>query len=321
MSASSHTAVQPAANDSPSAPAQSPSSRAGILSAFGAFILWGLLPLYWKAIQHVPAYEILCHRIVWSLVFTALILAGQRRFHEIRQALRHRRTILCLSASSLLVTANWGLYIWAVNAGFIVETSLGYYINPLVNVLLGFIFFRERLAPLQTAAICLATAGVLNLVIGYGQFPWIAVGLALTFGFYGLVRKVTPLESLPGLFCETFIATIPALIVLGVLSTNGAGAFGRVDISTDLLLAGAGIATSTPLLAFAFGARRITLASLGILQYVAPTIAFCIGVFVYREPFTVHHLVTFLCIWTGIALFSFEGLRRLRRRHSSPKTP
>lgn len=286
--------------------------RTGLAAAFGAFLIWGLLPVYWKSVQHVPAQEILCHRIVWSLLFTALILAAQRRWREVAAAVRSRKTILCLGASSILITANWGLYIWAVNAGFIVETSLGYYINPLVNVLLGFVFLRERLRPLQVAAIAFAVLGVLNLLVGYGRFPWIALALAFSFAFYGLVRKVTALESLPGLFCETLIAAGPALAYLIFHGVHGTGAFAAVDMRTDILLAGAGVATSVPLLAFAFGARRITMVSLGFLQYVAPSIAFCLGVFVYRETFTIHHLVTFALIWTGIAVFSLEGVRQMR---------
>ncbi|MUM76407.1 EamA family transporter RarD [Pseudodesulfovibrio sp. F-1] len=286
---------------------------AGLLAALAAFIAWGLLPVYWKAVQDVAPLEILCHRILWSLVFIAAILSCKHRWAETFAPLRSPRNLLILSLSSLTIACNWLIYIWAVNNGNVLATSLGYYINPLVNVLFGFLFFRERLNPLQTTAIGLAALGVANSVIGYGEFPWISLTLAVTFACYGLLRKIAAVESLPGLFLETMVLAPAALLYVLHLQAAGRSGFLAGNSHIDLLLIGAGAATALPLIGFAFGARRLRLTTVGLLQYIAPSIAFSLGIFVYNEPFGPTHLLTFALIWSGLALYTIDSIRAIRR--------
>lgn len=290
-------------------------SHLGLAAAASAFIAWGLLPIYWKALDAVPASEILCHRIVWSAPFVAILLTASRRWNEVLTALRSRRTAWLLTISSLLIGANWFTYIWAVNSAHVIEASLGYYINPLVSMLLGFIFFRDRLSRMQTFAICLGVAGVLMELWEFGRVPWIALVLALSFGLYGLVRKVAVVEALPGLFVETLALSVPAVAYLAMLETQGNAALGHVTLSTDALLVGAGAITSLPLAAFAFGARRLRLTTIGILQYIGPTGMFLLGVFLYGEPFSMSRLWTFAFIWTGVIVYTVDSLLRYRTEH------
>ncbi|MBX0329355.1 EamA family transporter RarD [Oscillochloris sp. ZM17-4] len=282
--------------------------------AAGAYVCWGLLPLFWHALSGVPAIEILAHRIVWALGVTLLFSLVTGRLPALGANLRTRRTLLLFTLSSLLLTANWFIYIWAVNAGFVVETSLGYFINPLVNVVLGMIFLRERLRPGQIVALGVALAGVLYLTVLYGSPPWIAIALALSFGCYGLLRKTAPVGSLEGLTLETLIVALPALIYLAVIESSGGGAFVRAGLPTTLLLASSGIITAVPLLLFASGARQITMISLGILQYIAPTIQFALGVTVFGETVTPQRLIGFGLVWLALAIYTLEGLIGGRRR-------
>lgn len=296
----------------------------GMISAASAYMLWGLLPLYWKALQHVPALEILAHRIAWALVVVLLLLAYQRRWSWFGRVLGSRRIVLTFLTTSTLITINWFVYIWAVNAGHIVETSLGYFINPLVSVLLGVLFLKERLRIGQGVAIALALCGVLYLTFTYGSVPWIALSLAGSFGLYGLLRKTATLNSLEGLTLETLMLFVPALGYLLFIEVAGRGAFGHADLLTSLLLAGAGIVTALPLLLFAAGARQITLTTLGLLQYIAPTLQFLLGVLVYDEAFNRTRLVGFCLIWLALAVYSVEGLvqgRRVARLRSVPGKP
>lgn len=291
----------------------------GIIYAAGAYIIWGLLPLYWKALSGVPAGQILAHRIVWSLVFVGIILALRHNWSWLRGAIRKPRLLLTFALSGSLLAVNWFTYIWGVNAGFIVETGLGYFINPLVNVLLGYLVLKERLRPAQWLALSVALAGVLYLTFSYGAFPWIAMTLATSFGIYGLIRKTAPLNSAEGLFLETAVLFLPAFGYLLLMETRGAGDFAHTDISTTLLLAGAGIVTSVPLMLFASGARRISLTSLGLLQYIAPTLQVMIGVFVFGESFGPARIVGFGLIWLALALYSGESIiyrRRAKLNHS-----
>jgi len=276
-------------------------------------VAWGLLPVYWKALQGVPAFEVLCHRIVWSVVFLALVTAFQGRWEGVRRAAADPRVLGFSLLSGSLIGANWFVYIWAVNSGHVLETSLGYYVNPLVNVLLGAAFFSERLRRGQLAAVLVAAVGVANLALGYGRFPWIALVLACSFAAYGALRKVARVESVPGLFLETCALAVPALAYLAWLASRGEGAFAAVGPRVTALLVGSGAATSLPLVAFAFGVRRLRLVTVGVLQYIAPSIGFILGVFLYREPFTASHLLTFSCVWLAIALYTAEGFRALRR--------
>lgn len=285
----------------------------GVVVGFFAFFIWGLLPLYWKQLAPVAAMELMCHRMVWSALFTAIVLTLSRRWREVGQVLGSRASLLWLTLTAALLSVNWWTFIWAVNADFVLETSLGYYINPLVNVVLGYVFLRDKLRRFQIVAVCLALAGVLNLVLSYGRFPWIALVLALTFGFYGLVRKTIQPGPLAGLFAETTIASIIAGPYLIWLESRGLGGLGHVSPKIDVLILLTGAATSVPLIFFSYGARRLRLATLGILQYTAPTCFFILGAFVFHEPFTWAHGVTFGLIWCGIALYSWEGLRQACR--------
>lgn len=293
----------------------------GILYAATAYIIWGLLPIYWKALHVVPATQILANRIVWSLVFVGLVLTMRRKWAWAVDARRRPRVLLTFTLSGTLLAVNWYTYIWGVNNGHIVETSLGYFINPLVNVLLGFVFLKERMRPAQWLALSVAAAGVLYLTFNYGSFPWIALTLAFSFGAYGLLRKTAPLNSAEGLFVETAVLFLPALGFLLLEEARGGGALGHMGATTTLLLIGAGAATSIPLLLFASGARRITLTTLGLLQYVAPTLQFLIGVLIYHEPFGVERLIGFGLIWLALALYTAESYVSRRRRAAVPVTP
>ncbi|WP_419785062.1 EamA family transporter RarD [Pseudodesulfovibrio sp.] len=289
----------------------------GYTAALASFVAWGLLPIYWKGLLDVGPIEILCHRILWSLVFIAIILTARHRWNEVLAPLSSPRNLLILAGSSLCIGFNWLLYIWSVNTGHVVATSLGYYINPLVNVLLGFIFFRERLNRFQYAAVGLAATGVLVSVLSHGELPWISLGLAFSFGFYGLLRKIAAVASLPGLFLETMVLGPASLAYLIYLHHVGELGFLSISTRADLLLIGAGLVTSLPLIGFAFGARRLHLSTLGILQYASPSIAFLLGVFLYKEPFGVSNLITFSLIWTGLVLYTFDSVRALRRNRSA----
>jgi chloramphenicol-sensitive protein RarD len=288
----------------------------GVLAAIGAYTLWGLLPIYWKAVQSVSADELLCQRALWSFVLLALFLGWKRRWAWLRQVRNSATTLATFLGSACLLALNWLVYIWAVNAGHIVDASLGYFINPLISVCFGMLFLGERLRPWQWVAIGIAGTGVVLLTLGYGAFPWIALTLAITFGLYGLLRKTAPLEALEGLALEMSIMSLPALAYLVYLASTGAASFGRADTATRLLLVLSGPITALPLFLFGYGARRITLASVGILQYIAPTCQFLLGVLVYEETFTPARMVGFGVIWTALLVYSLEGAIESQRRKS-----
>lgn len=285
----------------------------GTLAAAAAYIAWGLLPVYWKALEAVPALEILVHRVVWSLVVTLILLTVRREWDWLRRIQARPALLGRFVLTALLLGINWFTYIWANNNGHIVEASLGYFMNPLVNVLLGLLFLRERLRPGQWLAIAIAFAGVSYLTLNVGGLLWIAISLALTFGSYGLLRKTASLGALEGLSLEMSILFLPALLYLGSLEQAGTAAFGHAGLATTLLLAGAGIVTALPLIWFAYGAQRVTMTSLGILQYIAPTLQFLLGVFLYREPFSTARLIGFAVIWAALAVYTAEGY--LARKH------
>ena len=285
----------------------------GTLYALGAYGLWGFLPIYWKLLKDVPPLEILAHRMVWALLVLLGLLAYKRRWAWLL-ALRHRPlTMLVFMGTAVLLSTNWFVFIWAINQGFIVETSLGYFINPLINVLFGAVFLGERLRGWQKVAIGLALSGVLWLTFSYGALPWIALTLAVSFGLYGLLRKTAELESLEGLSLEMMILFLPALGYLIYLGAIGDFSLGRVSAVQNVLLLLTGVITAVPLLLFAMGARRVTLTTLGILQYLAPTLQFLIGVFVYDEPFSQTQLVGFGLIWLALAIYTGEGISMARR--------
>lgn len=285
----------------------------GTWYALGAYGLWGIFPLYWKALQTVPAEQILAHRITWSLLFLAIILTIRGDWAWLRQSLQDKRLILRFTLASVLLGLNWFVYIWGVNAGFVVETSLGYFINPLVNVCLGMIIFKERLRAGQWVAIGFAVVGVAYLTFNYGRLPWIALTLAFSFAFYGALKKTAVLNSQRGLTLETAILVVPAMGYLIFVEANGTGAFGHTSWDQTALMIGAGIATTIPLLLFAEGAQRITLTQLGILQYTAPTIQFLLGIFLYKEPFTMKDGIGFSLIWLALILYFADNLLTRRK--------
>jgi chloramphenicol-sensitive protein RarD len=286
--------------------------RKGMLYAALAFFCWGLFPLYFKMLQSVPSLQILTHRMLWSLVFLGLVLAWRRQWDWIGQVTRQPRVVAGFAASALLLSSNWFLYIWAINDGRIVDASLGYFINPLINVMLGFLFLKERMRPAQWAAVALAAAGVAWLTWQAGQLPWIALLLAGSFGTYGLLRKTAALGALEGLSFETLLLLPLALGYTIWLSYHGGNAFVSATPKVQWLLAAAGPITAIPLLLFAAGARLIPLSVLGLLQYIGPTMQLLIGVWVFNEPFTPQRLVGFVVIWTALALYSAEGIWRAR---------
>ncbi len=292
--------------------------KKGILYGIAAYALWGLFPIYWKLLHHVPAPQLLGHRIGWSFLFLVAIILVTRQWTDFRAQL-NRRTFLVYSIAALLIGVNWLTYVWAVNAGHIVETSLGYFINPLLSVLLGVIFLRERLRPIQWIPIGLAAAGVLYLTFIYGKLPWIALTLAISFGLYGLVKKLAPLGSLYGLTFETGILFLPALAYLVFSETNGTGAFTHTGLTSDLFMFGAGVVTTIPLLLFASAARSIPLTVVGLLQYIAPTLQFSLGVLVYHEPFDQTRLIGFGIVWLALIIFWVESY--LARRAVSEPIP
>jgi len=293
--------------------------RNGTLAALAAYTLWGILPIYWKLVERAPAAEILSHRAVWALVVVVILLSVQRQWGWVSRIAQKPAILLPFVATTLLLAVNWLIYLWANNNGHIVEVSLGYFINPLFSVLLGVLFLRERMRPGQWAAIGLALAGVTYLTISYGHLPWIALSLALTFGFYGLMRKTAPLGSVEGLTIETGLMFLPALIYLGYLAARGTGTFGSAGVPTSLLLAGAGLATAIPLILFTKGARSVPLSTLGVLQYIAPTLQFLVGVVIFREGFSQSQTIGFTIIWTALLLYWLEGLVT-RRRQVAPAT-
>jgi chloramphenicol-sensitive protein RarD len=279
----------------------------GIAYAAAAYLLWGVFPIYFKALQHVAPLEILGHRIVWSLAVCAVLLLALRRLQWLADLRRQPRVLAWFVASSVLVAANWFVYIWAVNAGRVVDASLGYFINPLVNVLIGAAFLHERLRRAQWLAVAIAAAGVAWLTWQAGAVPWIGLVLALTFGLYGLLRKTAALGAIEGLSLETLLLTPVAAAYLLWLAHGGASGFVEADATTRLLLLAAGPVTAVPLLLFAAGARRIPFSTLGLLQYLGPSLQLLIGVWLYHEPFA-ERAPGYVLIWIALAIFSVEGL-------------
>ena len=278
----------------------------GIWYALGAYVLWGLFPIYWKWLQDVPALQLIGHRIGWSFILLLVVIVATKQWTKFRSTLT-RRVLGVYLIAGVLLSFNWLIYVWGVNSDHIVETSLGYFINPLFSVLLGMIFLKERLRPLQWFPIGLAATGVIYLTWIYGSLPWIALSLTFTFGFYGLVKKISPLGSLYGLTIETGIVFLPAMGYLIYLERTGQGAFGHAGIVPDLLMVGAGVVTTVPLLMFASAAKRIPLTMVGIMQYIAPTLQFLLGVLIYKEPFTTSKLIGFSMVWTALIVFWVEG--------------
>lgn len=278
----------------------------GILYGIGAYVAWGFFPIYWKFLHHVPAIQLIGHRIVWSCLLLLAVIVVTKQWDEFRKTF-NGKVLRIYTIAAILIGINWLVYVWAVNANFIVETSLGYFINPLLSVLMGVIFFKERLRYAQWIPVILAAIGVTYLTFVYGRLPYIALALAFSFGLYGLVKKLSPLGSLYGLTIETAILFIPALIYLIVVEANNTAAFLHTGLTSDLLMIGAGLVTTVPLLMFASAARSIPLWVVGLLQYIAPTLQFLIGIFIYKEPFSHNQLIGFGIVWAALIFFVLEN--------------
>ncbi|MDP3711771.1 MAG: EamA family transporter RarD [Mycobacteriales bacterium] len=289
-------------------------SRKGVLYGAGAYFLWGLFPLYWPLLEPAGPGEVLAHRVLWSLVVVAALLVAARRLTEVRAVLRDRARMLRLSAASVLIGLNWFTYIYGVTHDHVVETSLGYFINPIVTVLLGVVVLKERLRPTQWVAIGAATVAVLVLSVQNGSPPWIALVLAFSFGGYGLLKKTAAVGAVEGLAVETAVMAPVAAAYLLVLTTRGDLVFGTEGVGHALLLVGAGVVTAIPLLLFGAAASRVPLTTLGLLQYLAPTLQFLIGVALYDEPLPLLRLVGFALVWAGLAIFTADLVRHHRRQ-------
>ncbi|HKP03462.1 MAG TPA: EamA family transporter RarD [Chthoniobacterales bacterium] len=292
--------------------------RSGLIAGIAAFGAWGFIPVYWKLFTSLSASEILAHRFVWTTGFLVGLLSWQGRWPEVREAIRSRRALLYCLASGLAISVNWFCFIWAVNVGRVIETSLGYFMTPLMNVLLGATFLRERLTRPQLISVLLALVGVLNLTLGYGRFPWLALTLCVSFGLYGLLRKKSGVRPIPGLFLETTLLTPVAAAWLLYLQFAGHSAFSSNGWSMAALLVSTGIVTGVPLVWFGHAARHLRLTTLGFLQYLAPSFSFFLGVFLYHEPFTRAHLITFTFIWVALIIFTAEAIWRWRSDRAEP---
>ena len=284
----------------------------GLWAAVGAYFIWGLFPLYWRLLAQVPAAQIMAHRIVWCAAFVGIYLTLRKGPLWWRGLIAQPRLMALLATSAVLVSINWWVYIWAVNSGHVVETSLGYFINPLVSVLLGVVILGERLRLAQWLATGVAAAGVVYMSWGFGVPPWIALTLAASFGTYGLIRKIAVVEAVQGLAVESSVLLLPALLFLGWSESHGVGRFGHIDLAHNALLVFGGLITALPLVLFAYGARRVPLSLIGFVQYMTPTLQLLIGVLVFHEVFTRTHLIGFGCIWAALLIYAADGL--LRRR-------
>ncbi len=278
-------------------------SPAGVLFALGAYAIWGLFPLYFKLLAMVPALEVLAHRVVWSVVFVSLLVSGLQRWSKIAPIFLNRRLLGTMLLSGLTISINWGIFIWAVAHDRVLESSLGYFISPLVSVLLGFIFVGERLSYRQLLAVGLVVAAVLNQIWQLGAFPWVAMGLAFSFGFYGLVRKLAPVDAISGQLVETMLLLVVALPYLTWLQASGTSVFAGGDIRLDGYLILAGLVTALPLILFAQAAKRLTLATVGLLQYIVPSSHFVLAVFIFSEPFSPAHGLSFALIWVALSIY------------------
>ncbi|MFZ7947272.1 EamA family transporter RarD [Neobacillus sp. 19] len=287
------------------------------MPVFPIFI-WGLLPIYWKLLEHVNALEILANRIFWSFTFMLIVLFFTKKWGLLVRTLKgfaqNQRQIYALAIASLIISGNWFIYIWAVNSGHMIEASLGYYINPLVSILLGMLVLKEKLTIYQYGSFILAAIGVLIMTFSHGSFPWISISLALTFAVYGLAKKLINVDSAVGLTLETFVVSPIAAIYVIFLFVQGSNSFLTASVGTDLLLIGAGVATAVPLLYFAKGAQKIPLSLLGFLQYIAPTLTLILGVFVYQEHFTKTQLLAFLFIWSALTIYSLSKSKLLPKK-------
>lgn len=294
-------------------------NRRGLLYGVAAFGLWGVLPMYWRLLEPATPVEILAHRFLWSLVVVAGILAVTRNWGWLRRYAGQPRVLAMLALAAVLMAVNWAAYIYGVNSGNVIETALGYFINPLVTVLIGAIVLGERLRPTQWAAVGLASVAAAVLTIDYGRLPWIALTLAGTFAIYGLLKKKAGAGAVEGLTVETAVIALPALAYLTLLEAGGRGTFGHVSVGHTLLMVGTGIVTAIPLLFFGAAATRVPLSTLGLLQYLAPSLQFLIGVLILREPMPASRLAGFVLVWLALLVFTADGLAHRRRTRPRPR--
>lgn len=280
----------------------------GILFALAAYLFWGLHPVYWKLLKEVPASEIVAHRIFWSFIFFVIIISIRKNWKSIIAGFRNSNNKKLLILTAFLISSNWATYIWAVNAGFIVETSLGYFISPLISVLLGVLFLQEKLRSIQWISISIAGAGVLFMTLMYGRLPWISLYLAATWGTYGMFRKKLSFGSVEGLTIETAMLSFPAIIYMAILYSEGTNSFITSGLDTTLLLIGAGITSGLPLMVFIYASKQIELSLIGVLQYIYPTTLFFIGVFIFNEPLSLTKLTGFMFIWSALILYTGESI-------------
>lgn len=297
-------------------------TKIGIVSAASAYLLWGFLPIYWKELGSVAAGAILAHRIIWSFIFMLVLLLLLNKWkafiQECKQIFSNKRKLIGLIFASLIISGNWLLFIWAVNSEHVIQASLGYYINPLISIMLGILILKETLTKAEVFSVILAGIGVLYLTIYYGVFPWVSILLALSFAIYGLLKKIIDVPSMYGLTLETLIVFPIAVIYILYAPTSGSGLVTMWNVSSTAgLLMGAGVVTAIPLLLFANGAKRISLSMVGFLQYIAPTLMLLLGVYLYQEAFTPAHFVAFICIWSALAIYTTSRLRFIR--HSKKK--
>ena len=291
-----------------------PEQRKGVILACMAFFMWGLAPIYFKLLQHISAFEILMHRVVWSVLFIVIIVAVMKQWHKVQHVLKHPKLIAMLVITATLLGFNWGLFIWAVNNDHMLDASLGYYINPLLNVLLGMLFLSEKLRKWQALAVALALCGVVIQVISFGSFPVVALSLAGSFAVYGLLRKKLPIESLPGLLLEALILLPVALVYWWLMAPSNSSDFVANDWHTNVLLISAGVITTLPLLCFTGAAKRLQYTTLGFFQYIGPSLMFVLAVVFYGEVFSAERIVTFACIWSALAIFSYDSYRQAQKR-------
>lgn len=284
--------------------------KQGVFYAIAAYFMWGLLPLYWKVFQAMGAWEILAHRIVWSVVFVAIIIVVTKRIRKLRESVSGAKMVGALIICSLLISANWLLYIWAVNNDQVMQTSLGYYMNPLITVLMGVIFLKEKMHVGQWISLALASCGVLYITIQYGEFPWVALSLALTFAFYGLAKKLVKLEAIIGLAWETLFVAPIALAYLLMIQINGTQTVSALAWWQVLLLTLAGVGTALPLYWFAEAAARLPLSMIGFIQYLSPTISLLSAIFLFHEPFTTTHMISFSLIWGALIIFTVSSIQK-----------
>lgn len=287
--------------------------KQGIFFGLAAYVLWGILPVYWKALELVSPFEILSSRFMWSCVFVFLLIIFQKKWllfaKEVKQVFSNVKTGAAMVAAGITISFNWGTFIWAVNNGHIVETSMGYYINPLVSILFAVVFLRERLDKMQLAAITCAFIGVASMVYSFGKIPWVSLTLAFTFALYGLLKKILPVSALTSIVLETLLITPLALVYEYSLWQQGVSFYASGNLQIIMMLTGAGVVTAIPLLLFTAGARLLPLKIIGFLQYISPTLTLLIGVFVYNEAFTASHLLAFGWIWAALLLFIVSQLR------------